>query len=115
MMFMEQRDERVQELEQSLNTISKFIENQQRLQGCINIRSSLPPPVLIEPLGETTPKKISSSHPYRAVRMDFPRFEGNDVLHWIFKKEPYFEYFGVEDMEILQLTVIHFEGYVVPW
>lgn len=51
----------------------------------------------------------------RFVKVDFPRFEGTDVQHWIFKAEQYFNYYGVDEVEIIQLEIIHFVGQVVPW
>lgn len=49
------------------------------------------------------------------MRVDFPRFEGIDVLQWIYKAEQYFEYYRIDEEERLQLDVIYFDRPVVPW
>lgn len=99
MMAMEQREEKVKELEQTLNNISKYIKSLQD-QSPNNSSSSIQQPVHIE-FPEQTVYRRPQHHQHRTVKVDFPRFDGQDVLPWIYKAEQYFEYYRVEDMERL--------------
>lgn len=51
----------------------------------------------------------------RNVKLDFPRFDGNDVLHWIFKAEQFFEFYSTPDTQHLTIAVVHMDMDVVPW
>lgn len=51
----------------------------------------------------------------RAIRLDFPRFNGSKVLQWIFQAELFFDFFDITDPYKLRIASIHFEGLVVPW
>jgi len=44
--------------------------------------------------GSSSDKGAVSNQPYqaRSVNLDFPRFDGNEVLQWIFKEEKFFYY-----------------------
>lgn len=59
----------------------------------------------------------ASSTPFqvRNVKLDFPRFDGSDVLHWIFKAEQFFEYYSTPDAQRLTIAAVHMEKDVVPW
>ncbi|XP_050907589.1 uncharacterized protein LOC127121009 [Lathyrus oleraceus] len=60
----------------------------------------------------------SSSNPpfqVRNVKLDFPRFDGSDVLNWIFRSEQFFEYYATPDPQRLTIAAIHMEKDVVPW
>ncbi|XP_039120776.1 uncharacterized protein LOC120257362 isoform X2 [Dioscorea cayenensis subsp. rotundata] len=66
-------------------------------------------------LTEETACNQESHVPIKSVRVDFPKFEGDDVLNWIFKAEQYFTYYHIPDPDRLELASIHFDGPVVPW
>lgn len=51
----------------------------------------------------------------RNIKLDFPRFEGSDVLNWIFKAEQFFDYYGTPDTQRLIIVAVHMEKDVVPW
>ena len=51
----------------------------------------------------------------RGVHVDFPKFDGGDVLQWIFKADQFFEYYQIPDEQRITLASIHFEKEVVPW
>lgn len=111
-MAMDQRDEKVKQLEQALLTFTKYFENQQNQSTAST--SSLPHPLQYELISENEQKGTKIYHT-RSVKVDFPRFEGIDVFNWIFKAEQYFDYYRVEEGEKIQLAIIHFDGQVVPW
>lgn len=54
-------------------------------------------------------------HAFRVGRVDFPRFNGNDVSSWIFQVEYYFENDGTPEEYKLKLTSIHSEGEDLQW
>ncbi|WVZ00999.1 hypothetical protein V8G54_027068 [Vigna mungo] len=51
----------------------------------------------------------------RNVKLDFPGFDGSDVLQWIFIAEQFFDYYDTPDEHRLTITAIHFEKEVVSW
>ncbi|KAF7840497.1 Transposon Ty3-I Gag-Pol polyprotein [Senna tora] len=51
----------------------------------------------------------------RSVKLDFPRFNGSDPLHWLFKAEKFFAYYETPDDQRVTIVAVHFEGVVVPW
>ncbi|PNX98879.1 hypothetical protein L195_g022137 [Trifolium pratense] len=51
----------------------------------------------------------------RSVKLDFPRFDGKDVLNWIFKAEQFFEYHNTPDEDRLVISSVHLDQDVVPW
>ncbi|WVY92276.1 hypothetical protein V8G54_037790 [Vigna mungo] len=63
-------------------------------------------------------QNTASSHlPFqvRNVKIDFPRFDGADVLQWIFKAEHFFGYYHTPDDQRLTIAAIHLDKEVVPW
>ncbi|BAT94618.1 hypothetical protein VIGAN_08123700, partial [Vigna angularis var. angularis] len=50
-----------------------------------------------------------------SVKLDFPRFDGSDVLQWIFKVEQFFSYYNTPDDQRLIIAAIHLDKDVVPW
>ncbi|XP_020206869.1 uncharacterized protein LOC109791920 [Cajanus cajan] len=51
----------------------------------------------------------------RNVKVDFPRFDGENVLQWLFKAEQFFEFYGTPDEHRLSIAALHFEKDVIPW
>lgn len=51
----------------------------------------------------------------RNVKLDFPRFDGQDALQWIFKVEQLFEYYATPDDQRITIAAIHFDKEVLPW
>jgi hypothetical protein len=68
---------------------------------------------------------VSSSHggpnsnkpPFqvRNIKLDFPRFDGKNVMEWIFRAEQFFDYYGTPDKDRLTITSVHLDQDVVPW
>nr|KYP73406.1 hypothetical protein KK1_006031 [Cajanus cajan] len=51
----------------------------------------------------------------RNVKIDFPRFDGSDVLSWIFKAEQFFDFYDTPDEHRLTIAAVHLDKEVVPW
>jgi hypothetical protein len=49
------------------------------------------------------------------VKLDFPRFDGKNVLNWIFKAEQFFDYHNTPDADQLVIASVHLDHDVVPW
>jgi hypothetical protein len=49
------------------------------------------------------------------VKLDFPRFDGKNVLNWIFKAEQFFDYHNTPDMDRMTIASVHLDQGVVPW
>jgi hypothetical protein len=51
----------------------------------------------------------------RSVKLDFPRFDGKNVMDWIFKAEQFFDYYATPDVDRLIIASVHLDHEVVPW
>ncbi|MCH84803.1 hypothetical protein A2U01_0005640, partial [Trifolium medium] len=51
----------------------------------------------------------------RSVKLDFPRFDGKNVLNWIFKAEQFFDYHNTPDADRLVISSVHLDQDVIPW
>jgi hypothetical protein len=79
----------------------------------------------IEALLKIHEKKPVSSHgdmnynkpPFqvRSLKIDFPRFDGKNVLDSIFKAEQFFAYYNTPDTDRLVIASVHLDKDVVPW
>ncbi|XP_057775458.1 uncharacterized protein LOC130994433 [Salvia miltiorrhiza] len=49
------------------------------------------------------------------VRLDVPRFDGDDPHSWIFKIEEYFAYHNTPDTQRLQIVAFHLDGKASTW
>lgn len=54
-------------------------------------------------------------HTARHIKLDFPKFNGDDPMTWIFRAEQYFSYYGTPDFQRVIVASVNFEGDVVPW
>ena len=51
----------------------------------------------------------------RNVKLDFPRFNGLNVLEWIFRAEQFFTFYNAPEEQRLTIAAIHMEAEVIPW
>ncbi|GAU25204.1 hypothetical protein TSUD_151040 [Trifolium subterraneum] len=51
----------------------------------------------------------------RNVKLEFPRFDGNNVHEWIFRAEQFFDYYDTPDLDRLTIASVHLDKDVVPW
>ncbi|XP_073220685.1 uncharacterized protein [Cicer arietinum] len=56
-----------------------------------------------------------NSFQVRSVKLDFPRFDGKNVMDWIFKAEQFFDYYSTPDADRLITTSVNLDHEVVPW
>ena len=92
---------------QQLNAISlalqKLTEAEQRLQQPMSSKSSslsLNAQVVSLPI----------SHMSKSVRLDFPRFKGDDPASWVFKSNQYFSFYQTPFDERLLMASFHMDG-----
>lgn len=106
---MDQLDEQVK---QSLHHITKCLGALQ-LTKYVNPVDSIAP-MRMDAVEDT---EYCSLHPLQkwAVQVNFPHFQGKDVLHWIFKPKQFFKYCEISYPYRLDIASIHFDGPVVPW
>jgi len=50
----------------------------------------------------------------RNVKLDFPRFNGLNVLEWIFRAEQFFTFYNAPEEQRLTIAAIHMEAEVIP-
>nr|KYP32203.1 hypothetical protein KK1_047162 [Cajanus cajan] len=57
------------------------------------------------------------SQPFQVctVKLDFPRFNGSNVLEWIFKVEQFFMYYNTPNDQRLMIVAVHLDADVIPW
>ena len=55
---------------------------------------------------------ITLSHP---VRLEFPRFFGEDLASWVYKANQYFKYFNIPVEEKLMLALFHMDEEALIW
>lgn len=55
------------------------------------------------------------SYPLRSIKLDFPKFDGTEPLHWLFRAEQFFDYYGTPDDQRLAVAAVNMEGMVVAW
>ena len=53
--------------------------------------------------------------PFRRTHFDLPKFDGSDVLSWIFSVDQYFDFYRVLEEEQIPIAAMHLTGMVVPW
>ena len=51
----------------------------------------------------------------RPVRLEFPRFSGEDPASWVYKANQYFKYYNTPIAEKLMLASFHMEGEALVW
>jgi hypothetical protein len=51
----------------------------------------------------------------RSVRIDFPRFDGNEPAEWLYRVEKYVEFYNTSYRQLLRLVSIHMEGKALMW
>jgi hypothetical protein len=61
----------------------------------------------------TTPALFQPFH-VRNVKLDFPRFDGSDILHWIFKAIQFFDYYKIPKEQRFTIIVVHMDKEVIP-
>ncbi|MCH89640.1 hypothetical protein A2U01_0010540, partial [Trifolium medium] len=51
----------------------------------------------------------------RKFKLGLPRFDGKNVMEWIFRAEHFFDYYDTPDKDRLTITSVHLDQDVVPW
>jgi len=50
-----------------------------------------------------------------SMKLDFPRFTGDDTMTWLYKAEKFFTLYNIPNEQKVSIASIHFEGKVLPW
>lgn len=68
-------------------------------------------------IGNGTPQGNPIRQPFqvRSIKLDFPRFDGKNVVGWIFKAQQFFDYYNTPDAERLIIASVHLDHEIVPW
>jgi len=99
------RDQRIKKLMESI--VVKTQDQETRFQTIeTELQKMIRPP---ETSGSNQPFQV------RNIKLDFPRFDGSNVLHWIFRAEQFFNYYNTPDEQRLTIASIHLDKEVVPW
>lgn len=111
-------DKRMTRFEASLDTIFKALDTvTKRLDR-------LASPVTVAAANSPESSSIVSHSPphtsyqpfhTRSVKLDFPRFDGTEPLHWLFRAEQFFAYYDTPDDQRLMIASVHMDGIVVAW
>ncbi|KAJ1411038.1 Aspartic peptidase domain superfamily [Sesbania bispinosa] len=70
---------------------------------------------ITQPHQTDPPQGIKPPFQVRNVKIDFPRFDGSEVLSWIFKAEQFFEFYDTPNDHRLTIAAVHLDKEVVPW
>lgn len=129
--FMEHSEQLWKETAELLSSLGlkygRLFKNVQRLQtesseGRFNSEPPPPPP----PRGSEQPNSSNSNNTNnqrrtdnpintRMLRLDFPRFEGDELLGWLYQTEQFFEYHQTPLAQHLRIASFHLEGEALQW
>ena len=103
----------LQEINKQLNAISLALQKlmeveEQRLQQPMSSKSSSPSP-------NARVVSLPISHMTKSVRLDFPRFKGDDPASWVYKSNQYFSFYQTPFHERLLMASFHMDGDALVW
>lgn len=79
--MLDQREEKMKGFEQSLTSLSQRMDNYHNAQTSSAIQPQGTPDAHME-----IPQQL------RAVRINFPRFDGSGAMHWLYRAEQFFNF-----------------------
>ena len=65
--------------------------------------------------GEPRNANSSTMAMARMMRLEFPRFFGEDLASWVYKANQYFKYYSTPVTEKLMLASFHMDGEALIW
>jgi len=75
-------------------------------------QGGLPPSLTNGEIRHTNSSSLPLSQP---VRLEFPKFSGEDPASWVYKANQYFKYYSTPIIEELMLASFHMEGEALIW
>ncbi|KAH9779621.1 hypothetical protein KPL71_007762 [Citrus sinensis] len=60
-------------------------------------------------------RSIHHEQPHHHLKLDFPRFNGEDPTGWVYKAEQYFDFKDISPDQQVQLASFHLEGIALQW
>jgi hypothetical protein len=89
------------------------------LQTILASRSSWHQPICIGiffPSSNRPPSVASFDHPHPPqLKLHFPKFNGEDLIGWLYRAEQYFEFQNIRAAQRVQLAAFHPEGIALQW
>jgi hypothetical protein len=132
--FMEQSEQHMKEmteamaaLHQKYDSLSTSVQRMEaesrngRTNGVVHGGAPPPPPHNHAPEDDSgtrhnhNQRRGDNSIHTRAVRLDFPRFDGGDPLGWLYRVEQFFEYHQTQATQQIQIASFHLEGDALQW
>lgn len=112
----EESAQRFSSLESTMGSISRGLDT---LIARID-RLSPPSPVPAVASSPSSSVVVSApppppAHVTRPVKLDFPKFNGNEPLYWLFRAEQFFAYYATPDDQRLIIASVNMEGSIIAW
>jgi hypothetical protein len=51
----------------------------------------------------------------KSIRLEFPKFDGEDPLNWCYKAEQFFDHYSTQETQRLKISSFHMEGTALIW
>jgi hypothetical protein len=51
----------------------------------------------------------------KSIRLEFPKFDGEDPLNWCYKAEQFFDHYATPEIQRLKISSFHMEGTALIW
>ena len=76
-----------------------------------------PPPITHGSNSSMDPNAQNHRQPFQVqnVKIDFPRFDGSNVMEWIFRAQQFFDYYDTPELDRVTIASIHMDKQVIPW
>ena len=101
------------QMEEELATIKSKIEDLDQKFLILHIHHS-PMNNCCQP-ESTADTRFSSSSNFHGLKLDFPRFNGDDMTGWIYREEQYFSLHKYFDVNKVPLASFHLEHESLQW
>ncbi|XP_031120513.1 uncharacterized protein LOC116023654 [Ipomoea triloba] len=91
------------------------------VSGLATVRPQPPMPGLLGPIPNpprptvTTPDLQASNHRPFTIRLELPKFDGNDPCGWIFRVTEFFDYHEIPDAQRVRISAFTMEGKASEW
>jgi len=85
------------------------------LQALRVSRSPRMNPSKLNPFAPAESSGHNSGTHQSSLKLNFPKFSGEDPMRWIYKSEQYFEYNNISHVQQVSLDSFHLEGITLQW
>jgi hypothetical protein len=99
-------------LEDLADSMRRILQNQEQFASKLaQLRARQPPPGFSPPPPPPDPHQFSAT----TIKLDIPRFDGTDVVGWIFKITQFFDFHHTPDDQRLRIASFYMEGEALTW